>query len=237
MSADSEDVERLRQVAFGPNASAHERADAERALQAIEQAAALAVEPHQSAEASGAEHESTEHPFNEDELAPDAAPSMWQRRIRLGWLIPVAVGALLLGVVGALVYTGEIVLSAGQPKTIDVTLPQVDATGPGDLEAANSWFDKPSEPEGAFPDSKILKSLGINQADVKSATSNDVPPGALWIARHGTTGFCMIAFTYLKDPATVTNCVSAEDFRTVGLSIVTPFYAAHWDGVLILVNR
>ena len=220
-------------MAYGPVSTGRERAEAEAALRTLK-AAEVTDQP---LAASGAEGNPITSPVTDDGVGPAATQSIWRRRIRLGWLIPVTVGALILGVVGTLVSTGQIVLSSSQPKTIVVTLPEVDASGPGDLEAAKAWFDKPSEPGNTFPDTKLLGSLGIDPADVKSATAVDIPQGALWIARKGPTRFCMIAFTYVKDPATVTNCVSVNEFRESGLSVVTPFYAAHWDGIITQTNR
>ena len=233
MTENFDEAGRLRRVAYGPGATAGERVEAEAALRALDPA----EDPHQRVETSVAVDDSTEDALKVEVDVQVAEQSLWRRRIRLGWLIPVAVGAVLLGVMGTLSVTGQIAIRADQSKTMEVTLPSIIASGPGNLVAANSWFDSPSKPEDAFPDNKILKSLGIDQNDIKPATSYDLPPRVLWIARQGTTGFCMIAFTYLNDPATVINCVSVKEFRESGLNIATPAFAAHWDGVFTLSNR
>lgn len=115
------------------------------------------------------------------------------------------------------------ILSSGP----NATVPPLPSSGPGNIEAANSWFDSPADESDPFPDAGSLDGIGVALKDVRSAGESSGSPYHLWIAKQGTTGFCLIATKEAESEAT---CKSFADFESSGLSIQERGFSAFWNG-------
>lgn len=242
MSDDLDELARLRRAAFGPSATAEERAAAEAALRRLGERSRERVpevpevpemQPWPAAMPFGVNDQTSKS--ESVALVDEAAPKLWKRRIRVGWLAPIAVGALVVGAVGALG-------AAGQFATTDVTVvqtPQPDSspavgnssgtliTGPGNVAAANSWFDSPATSTDAFPLTVLLRQIGVDQDQVRLLL--DDGGRKLWAAKQGTAGFCLGIYDNSADNSFF-NCATVQEFADAGVVIVTPEFGAWWGG-------
>lgn len=345
------DREHLRRIIYGPNATPQERAAAEEALrESDERALAASVVPIEEPEGDQQKLAQVGDEILEPENADDSAecsdePSLWRRRIRVGWLVPIAVASLLVGAVGALGVTGHLsgimatmfsdggAVVKGDLKAADsrfdkpfvpsdtypgivaqsygvgesdvrasglagvwfgrtdstlcllllsfeagsgascvqrdhfvksgITLVSMghtfrwfggDATvdpplaagqnsvsptpaqwsGPGNVDAANAWFDKPGAAQEPFPTLWMLDQMGVNQSQVRLAGIND-RGYKLWIVKQGATGFCLAGYDVNAGEARY-QCATIAKFEASGVSIAAPNFAAWWDGVSLSMS-
>jgi len=242
MSDDLDELARLRRAAFGRGATTEERATAEAALRSLDDRAPdsppwLTEVPRVDVIQSEVSQEAND-PTAEIERAvavEDGEPSLWKRSIRVAWLVPIAAGALFVGAVGALGATGQF-------PAMDVTAvptPQTDSrsgqesksgtliTGPGNVAAANSWFDSPATPADAFPLTVLLRQIGVDQDQVRLVLNDG--GRKLWAAKQGTAGFCLGIYDNSADNSFF-NCATIQEFADAGVAIVTPEFGAWWGG-------
>lgn len=247
----SDEIARLRRVAFGPGSSAQERADAVAALRALsdriapERAGAGESESEVHAE-TDARPEETGHlvstfgdesrgEITETVVDEDSEEPIWRRSIRVGWLVPIVAGSLLVGVVGALGATGRFEnLAVWGSPTPSVTPPGV-ASGevhPGDLQAADSWFGRQFKTGvDSYPDLQLLSNNGINPDDVRAAL--DAGNGLkVWVGK--TTGkLCLLVASNSASNSTsnvAASCFERDNFAVGGAHLGMNGRMAHWDG-------
>lgn len=242
MSDDLDELARLRRSAFGPTATAEERAAAEAALlrldeRARESASTVADVPGVNAPKSEvpSQTDSQATEFESADVGQDAQSSLWQRSIRVGWFVPIAIGSLLLGAVGAMSVTGQFnttgvtVAQTPQPSSSSVAAggPGTLIVGPGNLAAANSWFNFPPTSADAFPLTVLLHQIGVDQSQVRIVLNDGGQK--LWAAKKGTTGFCLGIYDNSAD-GSFFNCATIQEFGKSGVSIRTTDFGAWWGG-------
>ncbi len=224
------DREGLRRVAYGPDATAEERAVAASALRELDEQARVAREAlRASAVAKGTELDDTEldepveasgegsgHLADDD----DGELPLWQRRIRIGWLIPIAIGSLLLGVFGAVGTSSQFRGPDPVPAASDGGA--VGEATPGDLKAADEWFTAPYLAMDYYPGPAVLNSYGIDQLDVRFSGGN----GA-WVART-ESALCLLAVNY--DSERGARCVSRAEFGRSGITLSVGDLTFDWRG-------
>lgn len=247
MSAGAEDVERLRRIAYGPDATPRERAEAEvslreREAQAQAQAhtvtlAAEAEVPDDSMVQVEQSDVSGDDPFEgnpgvESDAIDDGEeePSLWNRRIRVGWVIPIAVGAVLLGAAVALGASGQFDRVTGpataSPAPTVIEIPE-EGTEAGDLNAADRWFDRPFEDSDAFSQPALLESGVIDEHDVRLALDGG-ELGSVWVGRTDDKLCLLIAIA--KEESGASSCIEREQFQSNGLRLRSDKLSASWNG-------
>jgi hypothetical protein len=224
-----DDRERLRRIAYGPGASAKERASAEASLRESDESATSDSEDHHETEfASEVVSDVHGGEVDSEENVP-AEESLWRRRIRLGWLVPVAIGALLVGFVGASGLAGKFDSTAGTSSWSGAL-----TVGPGNVNAANSWFATSATSADAYPLIKSLAAIGVTQSDVRVALNDD--GRKLWVVRQGTRGFCLGIYDTNSDSDPF-SCVTIQEFEQTGVTLSERGYAAWWGGKGVVTKR
>lgn len=220
------DRESLRRIAYGRDATAQERAAAEVALRRLDEAelvTAIAAEDEPLHSYFSAEHE--DDGVIEGDVEP---PSFWKRSIRAAWLIPIIIGSLILGVVGTLGATGQLLLPFGflapsPSPSVTSSFGQM----PGDLGAADSWFSNSATASDAFPFADALYANEIQFADVRFALVGG-HGWNVWVG-HTPDKLCLL----IADVSTSTgaaNCVTREQFAAGGVSLELNGRVASWYG-------
>lgn len=251
MSGNSDEVARLRQVAYGPGATAEERAEAEVALRALDPAEdshqrgdeSGAVDPHLGGKDFGAEDDSTSHALTDEVDVQGTEQPLWRRNIRVGWLIPVAVGALLLGVGGGLGAAGQFdpadVKAAPTPaptttgtggRTSVLTIPD---SGGGHIDAANALFDVPARAYEGYPLTAVLDEMGVDQSQLRLAVVDN--GHKLWVVKQGTIGFCLASYD-VRTSESMFQCATIEKFKQSGVAMIGTEFAAWWDGKSFVIS-
>lgn len=237
-----EEVERLRRVAYGPGVGAAERAEAEAALRALaeQQAdvagvvpAVLAVDIDMPVSLeSGAESQAVDFRGGVDEVDGDVLASIWARRIRVAWLVPIVAGALLVGVLTALATTGW--FEKGQPKQAASDTPSATPTAetvthiPGDLESADAWFDGPATASDAYSFPGLLQSNEVDPYDVRFALAGG-DGWNVWVGRSITGKLCLLLADARND-AGAAGCFERARFAVGGAHLGMGDRIAHWYG-------
>lgn len=260
--------ERLKRIAYGRDATAEERSSAEESLrQLAEQDLALtfattvepsevpSVEPEQRNEVDTVESVSDQvpHTVKSDSVEQGAGQPLWRRRIRIGWIAPIALGAFLLGLWAALGTDGqrEPVAATASPTTptVDGELGEVIAGGrsteyrfpapgtsarpapearPGNVDVADALFDQSATARDSYPIKGMLDQLGVDQSDVRLLLDDD-NGHMLWAVKQGTAGFCLASYDVWAAMGHSV-CATIEEFEASGVSIVTPGFSAWWGG-------
>ena len=212
----NEERDRLRRIAYGPDATAKERVAAEAGLRRLEEqeraslvaASAAEASAHHTPDQASAVHDerddeenSSEGEASDDEVT--GAP-LWLRRINIGWLIPIVVGSLLVGAVGA---WGFHLAGATNPSG-------------GDLRAADAWFDLPAADEATAP-WYLAQTYGVEVSNIRLSNA----PG-VWFGRTKTS-FCLLVMQWEASGA---GCVKRPAFAKSGITLAVGSYIFRWRG-------
>ncbi len=243
MTENSGDIERLRRVAYGPGASAADRAAAERALRVLAErpadvAGPVATAPVSDTEVPAAiEEGDVTGGADRGRVGDEALESVWARRIRVGWLVPIVAGALLAGVLAALASTGW--FETGEPEASvgasPATTGGVPAPMPGDPEAADAWFDGQATASDAYPYSSLLEVNDIHPYEVRFVLS-DGTDWNVWVGRSRTGEFCLLV-NDRRDGTGKGLCVEREEFARAGVLVTGGGHFAYWTGDTVLTDR
>lgn len=253
----TDDREYLRRIAFGPDATAKERAAAEVALrqldeEAIAAADALAKAAVDAQNASEPDDEASvevagDNDDGESDVDADAdesdelvaAEPFWQRSIRLAWVVPIVVGAIVVGYFGSLGPLAAVQHAAGsRAPVVDSSWATVmDFTEGeeilGDLQAADRWFDSPDSSGESYPFEQLLKMDGVNPMDVRLAVYGGKNE-SVWVAR--TEGeFCLLSSDMINGTGSGT-CVTRDDFEQSGVSLSSGRISAQWYGREVITD-
>lgn len=244
MTENSEEVERLRRVAYGPGVGAAERAEAEAALRTLVSVARhdegrVSAVPISDAEASASTEEVG---YGHGGVGKEGLESLWARHIRVGWLVPIIAGALLVGVLAALTTTGwfERGESETAPTTGQTTLEPPDEADPGflvqggNLDAADAWFSGQATAADAYPFSAFLDLNDIDPYEVRFAHAAG-GDWNLWVARTGDGKLCLLS-AYARDGTGGADCVQRDAFAAGGVHLGIGDRVAHWFGGPILMT-
>ena len=225
------DSESLRRIVFGRDATAEERAAAEAALRQLDEAELAAVsdteqirdEDHSKADTSAA-HDS-------DVEANEESPSFWRRSIRVAWLVPIVAGSIAIGYAASI---GPLESMSGTPISTATQTPSAEPTDeptsgrrPGDLAAADSWFDRAYKETDTFPDAVALEQFGIAAEDMRIAI-NGGDKGSVWVARAGDA-LCLV----ISDPVdgvSASSCTERDRFAESGIALGSNNLGASWYG-------
>ncbi len=242
VAAGDEDVERLRRVAYGPGAGAAERAEAEAALQAHDgrrpdAAEAGEVEPVADVEvpASFDGGEIGGVPSRSDD-GGEAATAFWERRIRVGWVVPIAAAAVVIGALGALQITGW--FGPGAPGEVPATISPTDPPPegwiqmPGDLQAADAWFDRPATGSDAYPFEDLLRSNHIDPYDVRFALAGG-GGWNVWVGRSTDRKLCLLIADAASESGAA-GCFERARFAINGAHLGMGDRMAHWFGAEVM---
>ncbi len=219
------DREHLRRIAYGPDATARERAEAASALRQLDEQARVAREAlrkesvagvMEPVEAATVGDESSEHVNAGGGIDDNEEESFWQQRIRVGWLIPIAIGSLLLGVFGAVGASSQI------SRFDSLTSSSQDGGAHGDLKAADAWFKPSFALKDYYPGIMTLSAYGIDKDDVRFSGGDGV-----WVARTDTS-LCLLAYTY--DMRSGAGCVSRAEFARSGIALSVGSLTFSWLG-------
>lgn len=255
VSTEAEEVERLRRVAYGPESSAQERAEAEAALRALDQpetamseaAEAEMIKPEattpEAIEREAIEPEATtpgEVTRSSDETREQRALGM-----RPVWLIPIVVASLVVGALGALGATDQ--LAGGSSAAETSASPMLQGPGGlyspqypvGDLEAADGWFTGDPKPLDTFPDPDLLEANSIDPDEVRllKVTSADEGSVTVWAGANRLGHLCLLV-TNGPERVSVSTCATRADFsRGGGLGFRIDGFLVSWDGREVAVDR
>lgn len=234
MGMTDDDRERLRRIAYGPDATTEERVAAETELRQLDHADVASradtiqdatVEGHPppgiggnagATSADDDDDDETEHHDHETE------PSLWGRSIRVAWLIPIVVGSLVIGYLASL---GGFDAMVGAQTTSGTGSPTPSANPSGeqdvnlhlgDLDAADSWFDRPYSESDAFPDASALESYGISAGDVRIAAGTSDKVGA-WVAR--AEGLLCLIMANTVEGSSASSCTDRDRFAKTGIRL------------------
>jgi hypothetical protein len=247
VTENSEKIERLRRVAYGPGAGAAERAEAEAALRALAEppadradAVAAAPPPGVAVTSPGEGDGDVAGGSDAGDADDDAPGSIWGRRIRLGWLVPIVVGSLVAGVLIALGATGHLAPQAqfnGPDRTSESDGPRpVSQPGDGtdlvvlggDLEAADAWFEGSATASDAYPFPGLLESNAIDPYDVRFALAGG-EGWNVWVARSAAGKLCLL-LADARDGTGSAGCFARASFAAQGASLGLGDRMAHWFG-------
>lgn len=245
MADADEEAEGLRRVAYGPGTSATERAEAEAALRALAERRADAgdasevvsdVEVLASLERGGVES-NVAHGGDGEEIA--APTPIWERRIRVAWVVPMVVVAVVVGALGALQATGQFgpTSQVERPATSSPTDPPPKAwiQTPGDLEAADAWFDRPATASDAYPFQGLLDSNDIDPYEVRFVLTDGIEWN-VWVGRSRSGGLCLLV-TDRRDSTGTGRCVVRDEFAQAGALVASGGHFAYWTGDTVSTDR
>lgn len=166
----------------------------------------------------------------DDDTEESAESALWSRRIRVGWLIPIAVGAVLLGTVGTWGGTGQFDRET-QPETPTPASTaigsMVDTNIVGELDAADTWFVRPFQASDTFPEPSQLEFYGIGEHNIRLALDGGDLGGA-WVG-HTLGKLCLI-IANADEGSSAANCVERNWFTTQGVSVGMGGLSASWYG-------
>jgi hypothetical protein len=222
MTPDDDRIAELRRIAFGRTRSAEDEARAEAAHLELE--ALLAPPAAVAAPTPEPERELDSAPTRE----PSARPEAHSRRVC--WLIPTA-GALVVGLVlgaGAMVAVGRAVVpvpaptdtftpgSSELPPDVDPLRASLDL-GPGNLAAAEAWFDGHQLPRDEFPDEMTMENLGVDPGTTRLADTGK--QGGVWVARGNDGAICLLAA--LNAQGLGGSCTDVASFELHGVDLMS----------------
>lgn len=243
VAAGDEDVERLRRVAYGRGAGAAERAEAEAALRALAERPADAgdaarAEPAADGEVLAAlENSAVERHVAHDDGGEVSTP-IWERRIRVGWVVPLVAGAIVVGALGALQVTGQFGRTSQSegPHTISPTDPPPEGwiQMPGDLQAADAWFDGSANASDAYPFENLLESNGIDPYDVRFALAGG-GGWNVWVGRSADRRLCLLIADAASESGAA-GCFERARFAINGAHLGMGGRTAHWFGAAVMTS-
>jgi hypothetical protein len=241
-AARSDEIDRLRRVAFGRTSTPDDERAAEAALVELahidaeidaerEAARFAALPPAEPAAASVAEPVEAPH---------EPQPPRWR-----SWLAPAAVGI----VAGALVASGLILTfppaadtpdradstaipagvnyflgDAPEVESTDGTLAGMTSTG-GDLQAAERWFSDPQTDEDLEGVGSLLPEF--DRESVRLVHASDI--ARAWVAKRVDGQLCL-EVTVRETDYTSGSCALPPDFTERGLTVSSDPITVRWNG-------
>lgn len=222
----TDDRERLRRIAYGPDATPRERAAAEASLRQLDEQERTAAATRES---QAVNREDPDEDFDVDDKVFDEAVDggvddgaegddevephpLWLRRINMGWMIPIVVGSLVIGALGA---WGASAVSS--------------SINPGDLNAADAWFTSPLNvsDQNAMP-WWLAEPYGIEPRNLRPTST----PG-VWVGRT-KTHLCILIQELEGAGA---NCVERDKFAADGINYSVGKLSFHWFGGDVTVKE
>lgn len=145
----------------------------------------------------------------------------------MSFWIAIAVGVSLL--IGAALGWGVTAYLAAHPSNPSAVI----KAGPGDVAAADHWFESKLATDPDFPEPFSLTSIGITPSHVRYVQY--VSSGAVWVGKT-TAGYCLL-FTGIGGNGLddQTTCASTKEFRRIGLTLYRHNEAFTWNGRLVNV--
>lgn len=158
-----------------------------------------------------------------------AEKSLWRRRIRIGWLVPIALGAFILGSWAALGTDGQrepvTATASPTPSGIDGEARELRL---GDLVGADGSFAIPFSEADSFPYSEMLEYYGIDAHGVRATSISGV-----WIGRTDSK-LCLLLAGFETNGAG--RCVDREQFALGGIHLRSADVTVSWYGGLMIVD-
>ncbi|GAB3607365.1 hypothetical protein GCM10027413_27740 [Conyzicola nivalis] len=223
-AARSNELDRLRRVAFGRTTNADEERAAASALAEL---ARLEAEP-----------EVAEPPVAEPVEAPpaetvtDASASSASGEPRR-WLVPAAVGLLVGAIIaGAGVWAlrpgeAEPATSATRETGVNYFLgdPPGETSIEGDVQAAERWFSEPQSEEDLEGVGSLLPEFDRSSVRLVHASSL----AKVWVAKRVDGQLCLET-TVTETDLTTGSCALPPDFADRGLTVSSEVLTAVWNG-------
>jgi hypothetical protein len=230
---------RLRRLAFGRTTTADEEAAAERARQELALIESRAEQRRHAVEAAiAAVLDVPDEPVAPDDA--EASPGEPQPARRRGWIVPalagVGVGAVLAA--GALWSVGDGAVPASAPSPspsstgVEYFLgdPPESTRGPGDLAAAERWFEREQTEEDLVGVGELRPEF--DRDSVRLVHASDV--ARVWLARQVDGRYCLET-TETESLTTTGTCVAADLFSEQGLTVSSDVLDAAWNGSQVRV--
>ena len=260
MSADADELARLRRRAYGPGVTAEERATAAAALGSLAAQSLLESENARKAEADAARAELPVIANSETsgqllvaeqvsigagaEAGAGAAGSDGDGRPRHSvaaiWVVPIVVVALGLGALGALAGTGQLGLQPTSDARSESPTPTPSADpivepSLGDLDAVDKLFASEYELSDVYPDSEILAASFIHPEDVRFLVKKmvGVDEVRIWAAKTHPGELCLLAIID-TDGMSATSCTSREEFAKYGIAFGANDVFVSWNGSRVI---
>lgn len=151
------------------------------------------------------------------------------RRRRRSMSFWIAITAIVCLVLGAGIGWGISAWQAAHPRNVSSVI----HAGPGDVAAADRWFESKLSTDPEFPEPFSLASIGIKNSNVRYVQY--VSSGAIWVGKT-TGGYCLL-FTGIGGNGLddQTTCASAKEFRRIGLTLYRHSESFTWNGNLVNV--
>jgi hypothetical protein len=240
MTDDARD--RLRRIAYGPDATAQERAAAETALRQLDDVGPKPIadsvddpvernSPNIAGVAAGAAPVDGVDEVDDD--GRETEPSFWGKSVRVAWLAPIVIGALAVGYFASL---GSLDVNRGAHNIAGTESPAPSASTSGeqsldlhlgDLIAADSWFERPFRESDAYPDASALEYYKIRAVDVRIASGAADKVG-VWVGRSADKLCLLIADTVAATRAST--CIDRGKFARMGIHLSSNDLGATWFG-------
>lgn len=240
------DRESLRRIAYGPDATAEERAEAASALRQLDEAKREEAESEADPRAAAAESRpilseelsqvkaSAERASDDGVEEDEESPSFWRRSIRVAWLVPIVVGSIAVGYAASIgplnamrnPQNSALSASPTPPSAEPTDVPDANVKS-GDLAAADSWFDRPYRASDTFPNAAALHQFGINAEDVRIAV-NGGEKGSVWVGR--TEGELCLVLADPTDGTSASSCNKRDKFAEFGIAFGSTNLGASWYG-------
>jgi hypothetical protein len=233
MSDDTDEVEWLRRIVYGPGATAEDRAAAVADLRVL-------------ADRESDGQVGVSAPLEAEEVEPAADFELYEeperpRGIRPLWLVPIVAASIAVGAIGALAVSPQLeapppsALPSQSPDPVEPTPPSQLEGGPGDLEAAERWFDGGATEGDAFPDPTFLQGVGIEPDNVRFMGSEG-DDWSVWVAKDHRGQFCLLVKEAIPGGAAA-NCATADEFSRNGITIGLNGRSSYWDGATVYTDR
>ncbi len=163
------------------------------------------------------------------------------RKIRLGWLIPIVVMAVALGVVGTLVVTGPPTAPVGAESPIAAgdlsasTDPNLFG-GRGNTAAAGLWFDSAFTDSDSYPLLPQLASTGLKPTNVRFVLTG-IQGWDFWVGRTDEK-LCLLAAQSAQSAQSdsAIGCSDITDFAANGISLSMNGLDAQWNGGWVVTD-
>jgi hypothetical protein len=141
----------------------------------------------------------------------------------------IALTAAVCLVAGAVIGWGITSFQVAHPANAAAAI----KAGPGDVDAANRWFQTKLSTDPDFPEPFSLTSIGITPSHVRYVQY--VSSGAIWVGKT-RAGYCLL-FTGIGGNGLddQTSCSSTKEFRRVGLTLYRHTESFTWNGSLVNV--
>ena len=187
--------------------------------------------------------------------ASSSPPPPPPSRMRLLWVLPIAVICLAVAYAAGSATRSEGVPSSSPPKPSPTPVssaptpshtpvegllpsppffpgPDVDVTErPGDPVAAEKWFDRPQQAQDAFDIIPMLAHLNIEPPDVRFVQT-DLDGYSVWVAKNTDGEFCLLGSYGGMGYST---CAPRDQFAMSSLLLIQDHNTIRWDGVTVTV--